>query len=268
MALIWRWTGDNAFRDEMYGFSKSNMEYIFRELDDDGDGWPEGLGNVERSGMGEEKLDNTVYTIRGLYDLADMARSKGDVTDREMGAEESQRMKSEIRGDPGGSGRREPRSTPTPSRRPGQREKKIFQRHWIGVTPMEVGAVRIGNHSEPVPGLASPGARPGSRSTSASCLLHGQLRHVPHRHRSYRRRCHGDRAVLRHARVRGAGRTVIFTLNTAIMAVGEGNYGRLGEDQQQHYMYGNVDLQLDPPDEQPGAMPEIAPSPTTLRSTP
>jgi hypothetical protein len=53
---------------------------------------------------------------------------------------------------------------------------------------------------------------------------------------------------------------VIFTLNTAIMAVGEGNYGRLGEDQQQHYMYGNVDLQLDPPDEQPGAMPEIAPS--------
>ena len=54
---------------------------------------------------------------------------------------------------------------------------------------------------------------------------------------------------------------VIFTLNTAIMAVGEGNYGRLGPDQQQHYMYGNVDLQLDPPDEQPGAMPEIAPSP-------
>ena len=26
-------------------------------------------------------------------------------------------------------------------------------------------------------------------------------------------------------------------------------------------MYGNVDLQLDPPDEQPGATPEIAPSP-------
>jgi hypothetical protein len=42
---------------------------------------------------------------------------------------------------------------------------------------------------------------------------------------------------------------VIFTLNTAIMAVGEGNYGRLGPDQQQHYMYGNVDRQLDSPDE-------------------
>jgi glycogen debranching enzyme len=78
VALIWRWTGDDAFRDEMYGFTRKNMRYIFRELDEDKDGWPEGLGNVEREGMGEEKLDNAVYTIRGLYDLADMARSKGD----------------------------------------------------------------------------------------------------------------------------------------------------------------------------------------------
>ena len=65
VALIWRWSGDNRFRDEMYGFSKSNMEYIFRELDEDKDGWPEGLGNVERAGMGEEKLDVTTSTIRG-----------------------------------------------------------------------------------------------------------------------------------------------------------------------------------------------------------
>jgi hypothetical protein len=47
-------------------------------LDEDGDGWPEGSGNVERSGMGGEKLDNAVYLIRGLYDLADMARSRSD----------------------------------------------------------------------------------------------------------------------------------------------------------------------------------------------
>ena len=78
VALVWRWTGDNAFRDEMYTFAKANMEYIFRELDADGDLWPEGLGNVERPNMGEEKLDNTVCALRGLRDLADMARSKGD----------------------------------------------------------------------------------------------------------------------------------------------------------------------------------------------
>jgi hypothetical protein len=57
----------------------------------------------------------------------------------------------------------------------------------------------------------------------------------------------------------------IFTLNTSIMAVGEGNYGRLGRDQQQRYNLANARLQLDP-DEQPGAMPEIAPSPDYGRS--
>jgi glycogen debranching enzyme len=38
VALVWHWTGDNAFRDELYSFVKSNMNYIFRELDQDNDG--------------------------------------------------------------------------------------------------------------------------------------------------------------------------------------------------------------------------------------
>ena len=86
VALIWRWTGDDAFRDELYGFARANMGYIFAKLDADGDGWPEGLGNVEREGMGEEKLDNAVATIRGLWDLADMARGKGDGATATLGA--------------------------------------------------------------------------------------------------------------------------------------------------------------------------------------
>jgi len=75
---VWRWTGDNAFRDQMYDFTVRNLKYVVNQLDADKDGWPEGSGNVERSGMGAEKLDNAVYLIRGLYDLSDMARSKQD----------------------------------------------------------------------------------------------------------------------------------------------------------------------------------------------
>ena len=78
VALIWRWTGDNRFRDEMYDFAKRNLQVVDQRLDVDHDGWPEGSGNVERPGMGPEKLDNGVYYIRSLYDLADMARSKHD----------------------------------------------------------------------------------------------------------------------------------------------------------------------------------------------
>jgi hypothetical protein len=54
----------------------------------------------------------------------------------------------------------------------------------------------------------------------------------------------------------------IFSLNTSIMAVAEGNFGRLGTKQQQVYTTGNARIQLDPSVwETPGAMPEIAPSP-------
>ena len=54
----------------------------------------------------------------------------------------------------------------------------------------------------------------------------------------------------------------VFTLNSAIAAVSEGNYGRLGTDQQVRYMTGNARVQLDPEVwEMPGMMPEISPSP-------
>jgi hypothetical protein len=57
-----------------------------------------------------------------------------------------------------------------------------------------------------------------------------------------------------------------FSLNTAVMAVGEGNYGRLGVTQQRRFTSANRSLQLPNPDEQPGAMPEVAPSPDYGRS--
>jgi hypothetical protein len=51
-----------------------------------------------------------------------------------------------------------------------------------------------------------------------------------------------------------------FTINTGIMAVAEGNYGRL--TQQKRYTDDNARQQLDPSlYEMPGAMPEIVPSP-------
>ena len=35
VALLWRWTGDDAFRDEMYDFSSRNMRYVANHLDED-----------------------------------------------------------------------------------------------------------------------------------------------------------------------------------------------------------------------------------------
>src|SRR5437773_8355960 len=54
---------------------------------------------------------------------------------------------------------------------------------------------------------------------------------------------------------------VAYTLNTGVMAVGLGNYGLLGPGQQQRYTDDLATLQLGGVVEQPGAMPEIGPSP-------
>jgi hypothetical protein len=260
VALVWRWTGDDDFKHDMYPFAKANMEYIFRELDDDNDGWPEGLGNVERNGMGEEKLDNAVYTIRGLYDLADMARSEGDPATARWAEEKASGMRAAFEaawwfGQEGATQYADSLRNPD--------NQKVFQRHWIGVTPMDVDLVDKPGRT--IPGLAS---RPHGQAALAEREL----------------ACYTDDFGLYHT---GTGPTSaeggnrgpscdshvsevqsernIFTLNTAIMAVGEGNYGRLGSNQQQHYTGANADLQL-LPDEQPGAMPEIAPSPDYGRS--
>src|SRR2546421_10688672 len=56
VAMVWRWTGDNAFRDEMYAFAKKNMQYMIG-LIKPGDTWPAGAANVESDVLGPDAVD-------------------------------------------------------------------------------------------------------------------------------------------------------------------------------------------------------------------
>jgi hypothetical protein len=196
--------------------------------------------------MGQEKLDNTVYTVRGLRDLAAMAASKGDAATEAWASTHALQMETAF--EPAWWMPDVPQYADSLSD-PG--DVKVQQRHWIGVTPMEAELVRAG---EPVPGLAA-------HDNGVAAL---ELRETP---------CYGDEWGLYHTGAPGCDPAVssvgpektIFSLNTAVMAVGEGNYGRLARDQQQRFTDANARLQL-LPDEQPGAMPEIAPSPDYGRS--
>jgi hypothetical protein len=254
VALIWRWTGDDAFRDDLYPFAVRNMRYVTEQLDADGDGWPEGLGNVERAGMGEEKLDNTVYTIRGLFDLADMARAKHDTATATWARDHARDLLSRFEAawwyqsasqyadsldDPG--------------------DKQVFQKHWIGVTPMEAELTRGGK--------AHPGLAKREHGTTAligredPCYSGTR----PYNPGLFHTGCGGG--------PEGKGERSIFGLNTAIQSVGEGNYGRLEEqkrytDAEVEPMFGEpytggdvVHHTPGTPDEQPGSSPEIFPSP-------
>jgi hypothetical protein len=247
VALIWRWTGDNAFRDEMYDFAVHNMRYV-TALDADADGWPEGLGNVERPGMGAEKLDVAVYTIRGLRDLAELATSRRDRATARWADEQAawREQRFEQTWWYGDDARAYADSLADPG------NVKVFQRHWIGLTPMEAelpdGPLAARDHAHGTlaqhegdcytgefglyhTGTGPTSAEGGNRGPSCDTAISG---------------VQSERAT--------------FSLNTAVMAVAEGSYGRLGP--QRRYTTGNARIQLDPTVwEMPGAMPEIAPSP-------
>jgi hypothetical protein len=248
VALLWRWTGDDRFRDDLYDFAVRNLRYVVRTLDADNDGWPEGLGNVERPGMGPEKLDVAVYFIRGLYDLADMARAKHDGATFAWARNLARRLQQRFDGtwwfeaaqqyadslnDPG--------------------NQQSFQKHWIGQTPMEA-ELRVGGRT--VPGLApfehGDAALAGREDPcySGEHPLNPGLFHTG---------CEGGPT--------GQGEEIVFGLTTSIQSIGEGNYGRLGPGQQQRYTHALAETMFSEPatggtpDEQPGAMPEIFPSP-------
>jgi hypothetical protein len=254
VALVWRWTGDDAFLRDLYPASVKAMKHV-ASLDADGDGWPEGLGNVEREGMGEEKLDNAVYTIRGYADLADLARARGDRATRQWALGKASTLLRKFEGDwwYGADGAR---SYADSLDDPGN--VKVFQRHWIGLTPTDAVLPRL----------------PGRPSRPLASDEHGNTTLDQHE-----RPCYTDELGLFHT---GTGPTSaasgnpgpscdsvvsavpsersIFTLNSAIAAVSEGNFGRLGSDQQGVYTAGNARSQLDPSLwEMPGAMPEIVP---------
>jgi hypothetical protein len=256
VALVWRWTGDKSFLKDLYPASVKAMKYV-ATLDEDDDGWPEGLGNVERPGMGEEKLDNAVYTIRGYADLADLAKAAGDGETRRWATKKAKALLEKFEED-WWYASDDARSYADSLDDPGN--EQVFQRHWIGLTPTDAVLPKL----------------PGRRSAPLASDEHANTTLTQHE-----RDCFTGDLGLYHT---GTGPTSapagnpgpscdsvvsavpsersIFTLNSAIAAVSEGNYGRLGANQQGRYIRGNARSQLDPDLwEMPGAMPEIVPSP-------
>jgi hypothetical protein len=241
VAMVWRWTGDNGFRDRMYAFVKKNMQYMIGLATGDDDLWPDGSGNVESSVLGADAVDVAVYTIRGLYDLADMAASKGDTATKQWADSHAAAMVAKFSGAwwmPSIPQFADSLNDPSNSQN--------MQRWWTGVTPMEA-ELYLG--TTPHPGLVPPSeALPALALRETSCYsgtyglyVEGGPGCDPGTYQGHTQQA--------------------YTLNTGVMAVGLGNYGLLGPGQQQRYTDDLAQLQLGSVAEQPGAMPEIGPSP-------
>ena len=246
LALAWRWGGDSGLRDQLYPFAVRGMHWVVERMDADGDGWPEGLGNVERTGMGEEKLDVTTATIRGLTTSPTSPTRRATRATR---AGRGARRASSRAAFEAAWWMQERAGLRRLARRSGQREDLP-----AALDRRDPDGDRAGKDGRVSPGLAtSDHGNPALDVRESPCfstdfgLFHTG---VPG--------CDNGPA--------GTGERSIFSLNTAVMAVGEGNYGRLGPNQQQRFTAANRRLQLPDPDEQPGAIPEIAPSPDYGRS--
>lgn len=233
VALLWRWTGDDRFRDEMYRFMVDGMHTVTGALDADGDGWPEGNGMVERPGMGAEKLDVTAYTWQALHALADMAAARRDhatarwasraaaAIERDLDAtwwQDGEGLYADSLCNPGDEGAEGTNVCTAPG-------QALQQRHWINVVPMEVGLAPAQRAERALGRLESPDF------TGGCGLFHTGAGGGPD----------------------GKGEQRCWSLGSAVMAVGEANYGRDATPYMDHIAR-TLDL------EQPGALPELIPS--------
>jgi hypothetical protein len=130
---------------------------------------------------------------------------------------------------------------------------QLFQQYWIGQTPMEA---ELHVNGQTVPGVAPFDHGNAALAGRENDCFSGT---PPFNPGLFHTGCTGPPA--------GQGEKVIYGLTTSIQSVGEGNYGRLGPGQQQRYTHALAETMLGEPatggtpDEQPGAMPEVFPSP-------
>jgi hypothetical protein len=243
VATLWRWTGDNGFRDENYDVINAGLNYMTSNLvtaNLNPDGWPEGAGMVEATGMGAIKVDVAVYTIRALNDLVEMAQSKGDAATASWAANKSAALSAKFLQDwwiPAdglfADSLALPQTVATdPTATTGslQPYTQFQQLYWTNATPMETGIAPV---QDATMAFANPNNLESSVFTGTTGFYQeGQS--LP--------QIQGSRQA--------------SGLNTGVMAVAEAKYGRMDESLRYVSFIAN---ELDV--EQPGALPELFPSP-------
>jgi hypothetical protein len=208
---------------------------------------------VERTGMGDEKLDNTVYAVRGLLDLAEMAASKHDTATLKWARHKANDLRSRFEKAwwYGKSTKSYADSLQNPD------NTKLFQRYWIGLTPIEAELPASG-HTPAGPLASLAHARTTVKQHERPCFT--GTNGLYHTGTGASSDARGNTPPTCDTTVSAApADREIFTLTTSIAAVAE---AALGREQSRIYSDDNARVQLAPKVvEVPGDMPEISPSP-------
>ena len=143
-----------------------------RPADADGDGWPEGAGNVEREGMGAgEARQRRLHDPRPLGPRRP-APSQGGRRHGALGARRGRPAPGALRGGVVDAGRS--RATPTRSSTPAT---TVYQRYWIGATRWRPRSSAAADRRAASPTPATPAA---TLDAARDLLLRHRLRPLPH----------------------------------------------------------------------------------------
>lgn len=67
---VFSWTGNREFLAEVYPYMKKGIDFLLKEMDTNGNMFPEGYGIMEVSGLNAELIDVSVYTQQALEAMA------------------------------------------------------------------------------------------------------------------------------------------------------------------------------------------------------
>lgn len=75
---VFKWTGNKAFLADMYPYMKKGIDFLLKDMDTNGNLFPEGYGIMEVSGLNAELIDVAVYTQQALEAMAEISGIMGD----------------------------------------------------------------------------------------------------------------------------------------------------------------------------------------------
>ena len=223
VALVWRWTGDDAFRDEMYAFSvREHAVHLPRARRRQATAGPRVSATSSARAWARRSSTTPSTRSAGCATSPTWRASKGDTATARLGDRQGRRPWRRASTPPGGSA---PTAQQYADSLDDPGNKQVFQRHWIGVTPVEAEITRPGRPAGP---LAPTRPRAGAGEEARDGLLHRAATACSTPAPGRPSPTDGNSgATCDTATSSVKAERAVFTLNTAIMAVAEAALGRM-----------------------------------------
>ncbi len=96
VSKVFKWTGDIEWLSSLYPYMKKGLEWLFNDMDTNGNLFPEGYGIVEIQDLNAELLDVAVYSQKALECMSWLATVMGEKENSDKWASMASELKAQI----------------------------------------------------------------------------------------------------------------------------------------------------------------------------